>query len=144
MFARPRPTPISVCRGIALTIRHSAGTRRVFCNVLRCSAENMEFSFRRTMLFAPVHFTELVIYGKKGIDIKSRLLLYDALRGNRLTDQQLRDALLRVLPLDFGERFTVAASVLMLVLGVLFIWLANEPVREFVLQIHRISDGPLD
>ena len=96
------------------------------------------------MLFAPVHFTELVIYRKKGIDIKSRLLLYDALRGNRLTDQQLRDAILRVLPLDFGEWFTVGASVLTLVLGVLFIWLANEPVREFVLQIYRISDGPLD
>jgi hypothetical protein len=71
-------------------------------------------------------------------------LLWDALKGKGLTDQQLKDELLRALPLEFGERFTVGAGVFTLVLGVLFIWLASESVREFVLQIHRISDGPLD
>lgn len=104
----------------------------------------MDFSIKRTLLFAPVHFTELAIYGRNGIDVRSRLLLWDALHQKRLTEHQLKDAMLQVLPLDFGERFLVAAGIATLVLGVLFIWLATDPVRNFILQIHRLTDGPVD
>jgi hypothetical protein len=104
----------------------------------------MGFSIKRMMFSAPVHFTQLMIYGKKGIDVKSRLVLWKALKQKGLTEQQLKDTFLGALPLQFGDRFTVLANVVTLILGVLFIWLANDSVRDCVLQIHRLTDGPLD
>ena|ERR1700680_3589511 len=104
----------------------------------------MQFSIRQAVLFAPKHFTELAIYRKKGVDTRSRLLLWDALKRKGLIEQQLKDAMLQVLPLDFGEKFSVAASIVSAVLGIAFIGFATDSVRESVLQIHAITDGPLD
>lgn len=104
----------------------------------------MHFSIGQAMLFAPKHFTELLIYGEKGIDVRCRLLVWDALKRKGLTEQQLKDAMLRALPLDFGEKFSVIATIVTALLGVVFIGFATDSVRGSVLQIHRITDGPLD
>lgn len=104
----------------------------------------MQFSIGRALLFAPKHFTELLIYGKKGIDARSRLVAWDALKRKGLREQQLKDAMLRALPLDFGEKFSLAASIVTVLLGIAFIAFATDSIRESVLQIHRITDGPLD
>src|SRR5205823_167114 len=114
-------------------------------DLLSFSAWNMQFSIVQALFFAPKHFTELLIYGKKGIDARARILLYGALKRKGLTEQQQwKDALLRALPRDFGEKFSVAATTVTALLGVAFIGFATDSVREFVLQIHRITDGPLD
>jgi hypothetical protein len=104
----------------------------------------MQFSIGQAVFFTPKHFTELVIYGKKGVDARSRLLLWDALKRKGLIEQQLKDIMLQALPLDFGEKFSVAAGIVTLVLGIAFIGFATDSIRELLLQIHRITDGPLD
>ncbi len=104
----------------------------------------MQFSIRQAVFLAPKHFTELLIYGKKGVDARSRLLLWDALKRKGLIEQQLKDTMLQALPLDFGEKFSVAATIVTLVLGIAFIGFTTDSMREFLFQIHRITDGPLD
>lgn len=104
----------------------------------------MQFSIGQVLLFAPKHFTELLIYGRKGIDVRCRLVMWRALEGKGLREGQLKEAMLQALPLDFGEKFSVAASIVTALLGIAFIGFATGSVRESVLQIHRITDGPLD
>ena len=38
----------------------------------------------------------------------------------------------------------MAAGIVTIIGGILFIGLASEPLRDSILQIHRVSDGPLD
>lgn len=104
----------------------------------------MRFSIGQALLFAPKHFTELAIFGKRGIDARSRLLLWDAFKRKGLRDQQLKDAMLKTLPLNFGEKFGVIAGIVTILLGSAFIRFASDWLREFALQIHRVTDGPLD
>jgi len=98
--------------------------------------------FRRFLLAAL--FTDRAIYGKKGIDIKFRLGLYRALGQKGLSESELKDVMLQALPLKLGEPFSTVAAIITIIGSILFIALATEPVRDFVLQFHRFSGGVLD
>jgi len=104
----------------------------------------LQFSIRRAVFVAPAHFTELMIYGKRGIDMRCRLALWRALKRKGLPEEQMKNALLNALPLGLGEWFSVGAGLVTMIAGFSFIWLASRPVREFTLQIHRLTNGPSD
>jgi hypothetical protein len=97
---------------------------------------------RRTLLAA--FLTDRAIYGKKGIDIRFRLGLWNTLRRNGVMEHELKETLLTALPLRLGEWFPVLAGLLTIFGGIMFIVLATEGVRDSVLQIHHVFDGPLD
>ena len=105
-------------------------------------AENVTFSFRH--FFLASYLTERWLYGQNGLDIRSRLVVWRALKNKGLTEDESQDAMRSTLPLNLGDRFSVAAALATLAGGILFIWMASDSLRDLVLQVHRLFDGPLD
>jgi hypothetical protein len=102
----------------------------------------MRFSFRH--FFLASYLTERWLYGQKGLDIRSRLVVWRALKNKGLTEEESQDAMLSALPLNLGDRFSLAAALATLAGGSLFIFMASDSLRDLVLQVHRLFDGPLD
>lgn len=110
----------------------------------------MKFSLWRLLWNAPVHLTEWLIFGTRGIDIRFRLALAHSFEQQALSEQgelsdvELKDRLLRALPLRLGDWFPGVAWLLTAVGGVLFIRFAGKSVVRTALQIHVLFGRPLD
>ncbi len=86
----------------------------------------------------------MAIFGKRGLDIKVRLMLYEKLTGRGLSKEQIKEIMIEVLPLKLGDGFVKIAGPIAILAGVLFQFLASPELRDACLQIHRIFLGPMD
>jgi len=96
------------------------------------------------LLTAPVHCTGLLIFGQSGLDVRTRLLLYQAFKKRELSAEEMKAQFSEVLPLQLGERFSKISLLVTMILGILFIAFSSDTIRMPIPQIHHLFDGPLD
>lgn len=80
--------------------------------------------------------TVRLVFGESGVDIRSRLILDEALEARFPNPQERRTEFLRILPLTFGDRFPRLALVFALAVGAAFVLAAPRTLVKMVLQPH--------
>ena len=101
------------------------------------------FSFWRLGV-APYHLAEVGIFGRNGLDVRTRLVLLRALDARAFTREDSKQVFMTHLPPNFGNKFLFFSGPLTVLIGMGFIVWANPSTRDGVLRIHRLFNGPGD
>lgn len=99
-----------------------------------------KFSFIKFLVLGARHLVEIFLFSQNGLDTRMRLVVWRRLKEKMTTasDEEKAQALVTILPVNYGNRFATLANLLTLGLGIAFIIWAPSIVVEPVLHIHRV------
>jgi hypothetical protein len=82
---------------------------------------------------------EKFVFGKKGVDVRFRLIFMEELKklGITIDTSEGKALFLSIFPLELGNQFPVIAGWLTVVFGLIFIAVAPESIRRIMLQAPR-------
>ena len=130
----------SIAPAFHLADCHSQKGQISIGHILEIMSDGITFSVPKFLLFGARHLIDVFIFGKRGLDVRTRLVLLDAIkrRGPAPSENELKRVFLSILPLNYGNRFLTLAGLLTLALGAAFIALAPTRLAGTLLQIHRV------